>query len=313
MFFGHAVAGCCLLLSFAAIVFGSAEQPSPRSPWVYGVATGMFLGLAILTEFTAAIPSLIIAVVGLSRLRQVLRPRRLPLAAGAVLGALPFVFVLGVYNLRAFGSPTHLGYSSVVGFPGLQEGVFGISAPSIWVVLMLLVGFRRGLLWLAPWLIYAPLAWARALRAWPREFALAVIAVPVCYLLINAGYHYWDGGFSTGPRHLVAALPFVCLGFAPLWDAASRSARSELVIGASLGAALSLVCASVSMTSASSFPPATLVLRFASGEVHNVLASLGLHGLVSLSALPVLWGVATSLFFWRAPRAATPVIMQPLC
>jgi hypothetical protein len=101
---------------------------------------------------------------------------------------------------------------------------------------------------LAPWLIYTRFAWGSALRAWPRGLALAAIAVPVCYLLINAGYHYWDGGFSTGPRHLVAALPFVCLSFAPLWDAASRSVRSDLVIGATLGAAMSLACASVTMT-----------------------------------------------------------------
>jgi len=312
MLFGHAVAGGCLFLGFATIVFGSAEQPSTRSPWVYGVATGIFLGLAILTEFTAAIPALIIAAVGLSRLRQVLRPRRLSLVAGAVLGALPFVVALGVYNFKAFGSATHLGYSSVVGFPGMKEGVFGISAPNAWVLLLLLFGFRRGLLWLAPWLIYTPLAWVRALRAWPRGLALASIAVPVCYLLINTGYHYWDGGFSTGPRHLVAALPFVCLAFAPLWDAASRSVRTELVIGATLGAAISLACASVSMTSASSFPTATLVLQFAFGKVHNMLVSLGLPGLVSLSALPLLWGTAALLLWWRAPHSASPAVLQRL-
>jgi hypothetical protein len=272
----------------------------------------MFLGLALLTEFTAAIPVLIIAVVGLSRLRQVSRPRRLPLTAGAVLGALPFVFVLGVYNLKAFGSATHLGYSSVVGYPGMKEGVFGISAPNGWVLLMLLFGFSRGLLWLAPWLIYTPLAWVRALRAWPRGIALAAFAVPACYLLINSGYHYWDGGFSTGPRHLIPALPFVCLSFAPLWDATSRSVRSELMIGAALGAAVSLVCASVSMTSLSWFPPAALVVRFAFGEVHNLLVSLGLPGLLSLSALPAMWGTAAILFWWRAPHAASPPVLQRL-
>jgi hypothetical protein len=312
MFFGHAMAGGSLLLSFAAIVFGSAERPATRSPWVYGVATGTFLGLAMLTEFTAAIPALIIAIAGVSRLRHIPKQRRVPLAAGAALGAVPFALLLAVYNLKAFGSATHLGYSSVVGFPGMNEGVFGISAPNLWVLLMLLIGFRRGLLWLAPWLIYTPFAWGRALRAWPRGLALAAIAVPVCYLLINAGYHYWDGGFSTGPRHLVAALPFVCLTFAPLWDAASRSVRSDLVIGAMLGAAMSLACASVTMTAFSWFPPAAMVLRFATGEVHNVLVSLGLPGPVSLSALPVLWGAVIILFLWRAPRAATPAIMERL-
>jgi hypothetical protein len=306
MFFGHAMAGGCLLLGFASVVFGTSKQAAEQSRWIYGVGTGVFLGLAILTEFTATIPGLIVATAGLTRLRYVPPARRLPLVAGAVLGALPFAVVLGLYNLEAFGSAIHLGYSSVVGYPGMKEGWFGVSAPSLWVLLLLLIGTDRGLLWLAPWLLYTPLAWFRALRAWPRGIALAVMGIPACYLLINAGYHYWDGGFSTGPRHLVPALPFVCLSFAPLWDVASRALRSELLIGASLGAALSLVCASVSMTSASSFPPVTLTVRFAQGEVHNVLASLGLPGLASLSALPVVWGAVILLFLWRPQRAPSP-------
>jgi hypothetical protein len=301
MFFGHAMAGGCLFLAFAAAVLGSAEQPTTRSSWVYGVATGTFLGLAILTEYTAAIPGLIMAIASLSRLRHLPRQRRLLLAAGVALGALPFAVVLGLYNLKAFGSVTHLGYSSVVGFPGMKEGFFGISAPNLWVLLMLLIGPSRGLLWLAPWLIYAPLAWIRALRAWPRGIAVAAIAVPVCYLLINSGYYYWDGGFSTGPRHIIPALPFICLSFAPLWDTASRNVRSDLLFCAALGAVLSLVCVSVSMTSPSSFPPARLAVQFASGDVHNMLVSLGVPGLVSLSAVPVLWGAAIILFLWRAP------------
>jgi hypothetical protein len=58
--------------------------------------------------------------------------------------------------------------------------------------------------------------------------------------------------------------------------------------------------------------PAAMVLRFASGEVHNVLVSLGLPGPVSLSAVPLPWGVVIILFLWRAPRAATPAIMERL-
>jgi hypothetical protein len=37
------------------------------------------------------------------------------------------------------------------------------------------------------------------------------------FLLINAGYYYWDGGSSTGPRHLVAALPLASLALAFAW------------------------------------------------------------------------------------------------
>jgi hypothetical protein len=41
--------------------------------------------------------------------------------------------------------------------------------------------------------------------------ALSVVAY---YFLLNASYHYWDGGWSYGPRHIGPALPFLGLGIA---------------------------------------------------------------------------------------------------
>jgi hypothetical protein len=46
-----------------------------------------------------------------------------------------------------------------------------------------------------------------------REAAVAVV-VPIVSLLFTAGYNAWDGDFSTGPRHLIPALPFVVLPIA---------------------------------------------------------------------------------------------------
>ena len=49
----------------------------------------------------------------------------------------------------------------------------------------------------------------------------------VFYLLLNASYFYWEGGWAYGPRQVMPALPFLALGLAPLWDrvAARRRAR----------------------------------------------------------------------------------------
>jgi hypothetical protein len=41
--------------------------------------------------------------------------------------------------------------------------------------------------------------------------------VQLSFLLIHAGYYYWDGGSSTGPRHLVAALPLAAVALAFAW------------------------------------------------------------------------------------------------
>ena len=81
--------------------------------------------------------------------------------AGGVVAAIP----LGVYNLLAFGSPTHLAYDNVVGFEGMQTGFFGVSTPRAEVLAQLLWGTRRGILWLSPLLLLAPFAWAASLAA----------------------------------------------------------------------------------------------------------------------------------------------------
>jgi hypothetical protein len=41
-----------------------------------------------------------------------------------------------------------------------------------------------------------------------------IVAVALTLILINAGYYYWQGGWSTGPRHLVPMLPLLGLALA---------------------------------------------------------------------------------------------------
>ena len=54
-----------------------------------------------------------------------------------------------------------------------------------------------------------------AYRLWhSRQYRMEglVAAVSFCaYLVINAGYFMWWGGYSFGPRHLTPMLPFLCL------------------------------------------------------------------------------------------------------
>jgi hypothetical protein len=77
-----------------------------------------------------------------------------------------------------------------------------------------------------------------------RAVAASAAAIVGYYVLFNASYPYWDGGWSYGPRFLGAALPFLCLGLAPLWSSAGRYARVGLVILACWGGMLAATAAS---------------------------------------------------------------------
>src|SRR5204863_122846 len=73
------------------------------------------------------------------------------------------------------------------------------------------------------------------------------------YLLLNASYFFWEGGWFYGPRQLSPALPFLALGLAPLWDLARRTVRALLIGGLAWGVAITLVAVSTTPQ-----PPASL-------------------------------------------------------
>jgi hypothetical protein len=213
------------------------------------------------------------------------------LALGGILGLLPLL----VYNQQAFGSPFTLGYSSVVGFEGMQEGLFGITWPKPSVIVELLFGLYRGLLPLSPVLMLVPVGlyvmWGEPNT---RVAAVGILAVLCSFLLINASYYYWQGGGSTGPRHLVPILPLGCLALAFAWP---RSFWARTVTLALLAASLvlSLICAATNM--------------FAPGEFSNPLFEFLLPAFLTtkrlLKSLPIvlIWFVFGLLFF-RSGRDA---------
>lgn len=283
--FSHGMAAGALCIAFVSLQASQLALFSATRLWWHGVTAGAAIGLAILTEFTVAIPALLISLLAMPR------DRPWPVVIGMVVGGLPFAVALGAWNYIAFGSVTQIGYAAVVGFDGMRQGVFGISWPRPGVAWALIFSPYRGIIWFAPWLVFLPIAAYRAWRAWPRVAVVTCVVVLTSFLCLNAGYSYWDGGWSTGPRHLMASLPFACLLFAPLWDAASAPMRRLLVLTASLGAALAIACASVDMAAPSDYrmPLFEYILpRFLKGDVHNALTLLGGQGHLTLLALPVI-------------------------
>jgi hypothetical protein len=206
--FGHApVAGLFVIAVWA--LWRAGEGRTMRFAAIGGAA----LGLAVLIEFEAALAGSVIAIWGALRLwRADRRAVLVAAAAGLVTLLVPFM----TYNVIAFGTPFRLGYQGVVGFAGMDEGLFGLTSPKPMVLLKLLVGLRRGLLWVAPVLVPAFVGlWLLGRRH--RGLAIMLVVAALTVLLVNSAYVYWDGGHSTGPRHSVPAIGLIAIGLAPFW------------------------------------------------------------------------------------------------
>jgi hypothetical protein len=215
----------------------------------------------------------------------------------------------------------------------MKSGVFGIHVPSITALWQILFGRYRGLLPLAPVLVFAPmglLAMVRWVRREPdtthviRARATWVAAIiATYYILLNASYTYWEGGWSYGPRHLSPAIPFLCLGLAALWTIAPRPARTALAALAAYGAALALAATATMAQPPDTFkrPVSELLLpAFRDGDLAlntqrftdsganplrahvvpqaawNLGMKAGLRGHASLVPLALVWLAAGAMF-----------------
>jgi hypothetical protein len=183
-FFSHDVAGACLFMAFALVILASDPSPIRSRRARTAMLAGVLLSWSVVVEFTSAPAVLIISALGCWRLRAV-AGSRMHLVGAAIAGGIFAAVPLAIYNLLAFGSATHLGYSDVVGFDGMQTGFFGVSAPRLDILAELLVGTERGILWIAPLLLVLPIAWFASFRRLGTPITLAIIAVPIAYLLIN--------------------------------------------------------------------------------------------------------------------------------
>jgi hypothetical protein len=293
------VAGCVL------VSYGIATCKLDRAEFSYGalrysVFAGFMMGLAVISEFTAIIAALIVSCIVCANANRYI-------FLGYVIGALPCAIFIAAYNMTIFGSVTALSYGSVVGFDAMRNGAYGLGIPRISVFFELLAGRKRGILWLAPWLILAPIAFLFAIRRWGWRLGIPGLCIVVAYFILNASYHYWDGGWSTGPRHIVAALPFLCLPFAALWDESSPTMRVTMLALLAISAAFSIISASVGMAAPGhfQFPLRDYLLpNFVSGRVHNHLTLMGVSGATSLLVMPPL--IAIGAIWLRAASWGSP-------
>jgi len=249
-FQGHILAGSCLFLAFASLYYlDKMRESRPGMEIALGLAAGALLSWAVVVEYTAVVASVIIALYGLSKIRAWESNKKARALKAAFAASVIFILPLLIYNYVAFDSPFSTGYlySPDVGiFTGMKVGFHGITYPHPERFYGIFFGGMRGLFWLSPILLLAPLAIYRWWRTpGSKGEAAAVTAIAAYYILWNSSYFYWYGGVSTGPRFIIPMLPFICLPFALLWTGAGAWLKRGLAFLFMLSFFISLISASV--------------------------------------------------------------------
>lgn len=171
-----------------------------------GIALGLWAGAVINAKLVLVLGVLggVVAAAFIVRERAALRR----LATGAVLGGLPWLALLLVYNHLRWGSPFDTGYGETLSM--MRESI-----PSGLLGLLLSPG--KGLVWFSPVIVLSVLALA---RCWTphRRVAVVVLAVVIPPLLFYARFLSWSGDYCWGPRYLVFAIAPLSLLLAPWLD-----------------------------------------------------------------------------------------------
>lgn len=302
--FGHAPVGALLMIATWAIWRGTSG-PKELARWRYPLLLGACLGWSIVIELPALLPGAVIGLWAVWRTRSLPIGRRLTLAGISAVAGIAALLPMFAYNQIAFGVWFKVGYQGVVGFEGMNQGLFGLTYPHPLILLEIILGPRRGLLYIAPVLMLAVLGLVRLIRApATRDVGIMASALVLTVFLYNASYFYWDGGYSTGPRHVIPAMAFLALGLAPLWMAWGKNGRYAIagLLGISMFINLAVAAAEITAPDTVPFPLFEPVLRkFFTLEIRTLPSDwLGWptwRGLVMylVLALPLLWFVFRAL------------------
>ncbi|HEU0066554.1 MAG TPA: hypothetical protein VFQ57_04870 [Sphingomonas sp.] len=267
--FGHAPVAALYVIAAWAGLRATRGHARPG----YAALAGAALGWSVVVEHQAILAGSAIGVWLCWRLWRL--PGRWAAAGAFLLAGTAAGLPLLAYNLIAFGTPFRLGYQGVVGWEGMNQGLFGLTVPDIHVLLEIIAGPRRGLIWVAPVLAVAPVGLAALIRdRRTRDTGVMAAAVVAVVLLVNAAYVYWEGGNSTGPRLAMPLAGLLALGLATRWDTASAPGRIGLAVLLAISIALNaaIAAAEVFAPPAFRFPlwSAVLELRFLRGDLRTL-------------------------------------------
>jgi hypothetical protein len=274
---GHPTAAAFITLGTLDVAEGS------RARCTLG---GLWLGMAALTEYLAAVSLVTAAIFILSGTDR--WERLWKFATGS---AGPVVALL-IYHDLAFGgyftTAASLSNPSFLA-PGKVAGLFGAPDPG-GLVRMLFVG-GRGLFWQTPILLascFGVVSWYRSGRRALLAFVVANVAL---YLLSVSSLVYYQGGLTTSMRYLIIALPFFCI---LLPDIRAFAYRKTFLLLFVVSAANTFVLAATSTMFGSDFPLSECAYpEFWRGKVafSPLLVRLGVRGVVPAYAVAAVYAI----------------------
>ncbi len=210
LFYGHQAAAFCGATSFFLIYRAAHEK---RANLWNMLLAGLLAGFSVVTEYQTAGISAVLAVYAVIAIRRVQPILMFLISAGLA------ACLLMAYNYRAFGHPLELSYAHEVSkqFQAVHstDNPLGLRLPrwevSREILLTVLWGRFRGLGFYAPVLLAAPLGLLVLVgrRFWGTAFV--TLGAFGWMLAVNVGYPLWEGGWCTGPRFLLPAIPFAFL------------------------------------------------------------------------------------------------------
>jgi hypothetical protein len=228
-----------------------------------------------------------------------------------VLGGIPPVALMALYNLSIFETPLPVGYKYSELYQDLHtQGLISITYPRLEALYGLTFSPFRGLFFLSPALLLAIpgfIYWYRrgACRA---EWWVCLCSVISAFLFYSSSVMWW-GGYAVGPAYLVAMIPYMVF---PIAFFLRRHDRSRwvwrLVVGLT---AISVLLVWAETIAGQSFPDLNPNPLFAISIPHlmagNIARNLGmmlrLRGLPSLLPL-FLFAAVVLLIIFRGRRAA---------
>ncbi len=169
-------------------------------------AFGLTLGGAFLTRVVTApviaILAVMLVVVLLRGRRRI--GRRKELGPDLLFAFVPALLLLGVFlftNHQRFGDVLETGYGDAV-----FSGTF-FSHPPLLGLAGLFVAAGKGLVFLAPGIVLAPLGAVRAIRRRDTFLPVCSLLIAVAVLAPIVPAETWHGAWTYGPRYVLALLP----------------------------------------------------------------------------------------------------------